>query len=104
MARKCNANPAEASGQDNMVLADAPSVPGTAKKSKAPKAIEGEVFIQFEGAEWNMTDLKEKAIAAYVAEGHQRGRIKNISLYVKPEERKVYYVVNDKATGSTDIE
>ncbi len=104
MARKCKTNPAEELAQDSKAMEDAPSVAETAKKTKAPKTIAEDVYIQFEGSEWSISDLKEKAVAAYVAEGHQRGRIKNLSLYVKPEERKIYYVVNDKATGSVDIE
>ena len=29
--------------------------------------------------------------------------IKTIRLYVKPEEQKAYYVINDKATGSIEL-
>lgn len=63
-----------------------------------------EFVIQYGGSEWNTEDIAEKAVAAYVAEGHQRGRIKKLTVYVKPEEQKIYYVINDKATGSTALE
>ncbi len=63
-----------------------------------------EMILQHNGGEWNMAELKEKAVAAYVAEGHRRGRIKKLILYVKPEERKIYYVVNDKISGNIDFD
>ncbi len=43
-------------------------------------------------------------IAAYVFEGHRRGRISKLKVYLKPEERKIYYIVNDKITGSTEFD
>ncbi len=63
-----------------------------------------EIILQYGDADWNIADLKEKAISAYVAEGHRRGRISKLVLYVKPEENKVYYVINDKNTGSADFD
>ncbi len=86
----------------------APKAPKTARTPKAPKAEPKSptetVIIQYEGAEWELAALREKAITAYVAENHRRGSIKDLVLYVKPEERKVYYVVNGKNTGSADFE
>ncbi len=75
-----------------------------APKQTAKDKLEKEVLIQYGGSEWNVAGLEEKAIAAYVAEGHRRGRIKKLTVYLKPEERKIYYVVNDKTTGSTEFE
>lgn len=50
-----------------------------------------------------MEQLKQAAQAAYVAEGHRASTIKKLSLYVKPEERKAYYVINEKVTGSVSF-
>ncbi len=75
-----------------------------AKSKAAPKApVEEEIVVQYAGAEWSVSALKEKAIEAYVADGHRRGSIKKLSLYVKPEERKTYYVING-ITGQIDFE
>ncbi len=75
-----------------------------AEKSKAaPKTLEEEIIVQYAGAEWSVSALKEKAIEAYIASGHRRGNIKKLSLYVKPEERKTYYVING-ITGQIDFE
>ena len=77
-----------------------------AKPEKAPaqkaERVE-ELYLQFDGEEWNISECKERAAAAYVAEGHRMSGIKKLTLYLKPEERKAYYVVNDKATGSVDL-
>jgi len=73
-------------------------------KTKTEDTMEKLVCLQYGGAEWSVANLEEKAIAAYVAEGHRRGRIKKLTVYLKPEEHKIYYVVNDKMTGSVDFE
>ncbi len=73
------------------------------KAAAKPEPVE-EVIIQFAGAEWSVSDLKEAAIAAYVADKHRRGSISKLALYVKPEERMAYYVVNDKVAGSVSFE
>ena len=77
----------------------------TAKKAapKAPAKKVAEVYLQFGENEWNMAQILEQAKAAYVAEGHRVSAIKSLSLYVKPEEKKAYYVINEKTTGSIDL-
>ena len=67
--------------------------------AKAVKSVE-EVFVQFGGEEWNLSDLTAKAKEAYAAQGHKAAAIKKITLYVKPEEHKAYYVINEADTGS----
>lgn len=54
------------------------------------------VLIQCNGGQWDVAELKEKAIVDYVQKGHQRGRIRKLAVYIKPEERRVYYVVNEQ--------
>ena len=68
----------------------------------APQKVE-EMFLQFQEGQWELSAVKEQVVAAYVAEGHRVSAIKSLSLYVKPEEKKAYYVVNEKATGSIDL-
>ena len=75
------------------------------KAEKAPAAakVTEEVYLQYNGAERALADLKKKAQDAYVAEGHSAASIKKVALYVKPEERKAYYVINDESTGSVEL-
>lgn len=76
----------------------------TAAKTEAKKVEKkDEVFVQFAGEEFVVEEVMEKAKAAYVAEGHRVSAIKSVRLYIKPEERKAYYVINDKAAGSIDL-
>lgn len=83
--------------------------PGSKNKSTVAKEAEkkpekkDEVFVQFAGEEYAVADVMEKAKAAYVAEGHRASAVKSVRLYIKPEERKAYYVINDKAAGSIDL-
>ena len=58
---------------------------------------------QFGSGEWNVSELAERAKAAYLAEGHRAASIKKLCLYVKPEDGKAYYVVNDKAAGNIEL-
>ena len=81
----------------------------TAKTTRtaAPKAVKAapvteDVFVQYGVMEWKTADLTEKAKAAYTAEGNTAA-ITSVKLYIKPEERKAYYVINDTATGSIDL-
>lgn len=73
-----------------------------AAKPAAAQKVE-EVVIQFGGAEWTEAQLKRAAQDAYVAEGHRASTIKKLTVYVKPEERMAYYVINEKVTGSFAI-
>lgn len=75
-----------------------------AKAEKVPAKQEEIVYIQFSGAEWDVAELKKKAMDAYVAEGHRASTVKKFVLYVKPEERMAYYVINEKSVGSVSFE
>lgn len=76
----------------------------TAAKEEAKKVEKkDEVFVQFAGEEYAVAEVMEKAKAAYVAEGHRASAVKSVRLYIKPEERKAYYVINEKAAGSIDL-
>lgn len=73
-----------------------------AVKKEAVKKSE-EVFIQYAGLELTVDEIKDRAKAAYEAEGHKASSIKSLRLYIKPEEMKAYYVINEKAAGSIDL-
>lgn len=75
----------------------------TAKAETKKVEKKDEVFVQFAGEEYVVEEVMEKAKAAYIAEGHRACAIKSVRLYIKPEERKAYYVINDKAAGSIDL-
>lgn len=84
-----------------------PAKKAPAKKATPVKAAKAEIktalYVQFAGNEVTEADIIDKIKAAYVAEGHKESAIKEINLYVKPEEYAVYYVINDKAIGKVNL-
>ena len=98
------------------VEADGPAQAETAKKAssilkkaaakkEAEKPVERveEIYLQAGGTEWNISACKDRAVAAYVAEGHRASSVKKLVIYLKPEEGKAYYVINDSVNGSVDL-
>lgn len=76
----------------------------TAKKATAKKAeVKSALHIQFAGKSYTQEDLMKIAKDVWKYDLKQKvGDLANVELYVKPEESKVYYVMND-ITGSFDI-
>ena len=80
------------------------AAPKAAKKPAAPRRKAADtVYVQYGAAEWDVAALVEKAKADYVAAGHKATEAKKVTVYVKPEEGKAYYVVNDTDTGSVAL-
>lgn len=71
-------------------------------KEAAPKEAEANIILQFDFGEFVSKDLVEKCKQAYKAEN--KTKIKSIDIYVKPSDKKAYYVVNDKSAGYVDLE
>mgnify|MGYP000030177802 FL=1 len=92
------------------VVADAPAAEkATRKAAKADKAakpttktgktahrgrppLAPEVYVEYSGKQYNITDLVDRAKADYRAT-HKVG-VQSCKIYVKPEEEAAYYVVN----------
>ena len=77
----------------------------TAEKAPAKKtAATTKVMLQFQNQEVDVAKIEEKIKAQFVAEGHRLSAVKSLDIYVKPEEYKAYYVINDgKYTGGIDL-
>ena len=67
-------------------------------KAKAD-SLKPTVILQFQGSEADLDTLVEAAKAGFRQE-KKRTPITDLKLYVKPEERTAYYVVNEKFNGS----
>ena len=67
-------------------------------KAKAT-SLKPTIIVQFQGAEVDMDTLVETAKADFW-QAKKRTPITDLKLYVKPEERTAYYVVNEKHNGS----
>lgn len=68
------------------------------EKAKA-KNLKPEIVVQFQGTETDMTALVEAAKADF-HKTKKRTLVTDMKLYVKPEERMAYYVINGDYTGS----
>lgn len=62
-----------------------------------------ELFVQYGEKEVSYTDLVNRIKDMWKAEGKRETSLKTLNIYVKPEESKAYYVINDKITGDLDF-
>lgn len=76
-----------------------------AKKEAAVKAAtKVSVNLQFAGKEYKAEDFEKMAKDVWQYDlGNKAADLKSVDLYVKPEENKVYYVMNGDVTGDFDI-
>ena len=75
----------------------------TAKNVKKTISREDHIFFQVFGNEYDQKAIVEKVEEAYKAEGHRVSSIKELSLYIKPEENTAYYVINGKTEGKVTL-
>lgn len=89
------------------VVAEEPSKKAPAKKPAAKrttkKAVKTSLFVQAAGKEVSMEEAVARVKAAWVATGNKEADLKEIAVYVKPEEASIYYVVNGDITGRVDF-
>lgn len=87
----------------------APVVKAAKKEAKKVKTVvdskiyEHEVIVQYAGKSFYAKDVNEKAIEDYEANGGKKELIKDVQLYIKPEDNAAYYVINNKTTGRIDL-
>ncbi len=73
------------------------------KKAAAKKEIKTTLFVQYFGKEVEEKDMIASVKKAWTNAGNKVGDIKTITLYVKPEESAVYYVINGTETGKVEF-
>ncbi len=75
-----------------------------AKKAAPAKKAEAIINFQFAGKEYKADDFVAIAKDVWKYDlGNKPADFKTVELYVKPEEAKVYYVINGDVTGDFDI-
>ena len=86
--------------------AEAPAAEGKTRKSAKAPARRGrpplapEVYVEYSGKQYNITDLVDRAKADYRLT-HKVG-VQSCKVYIKPEEEAAYYVVN-KVSGKLPL-
>lgn len=79
---------------------------GKSMKSAAETAmndVKPEVYIQYANQEDSLASIVKKAKESYVSDGHKLSEIKMLKIYMKPEEKAAYYVVNERYLGKIDM-
>ena len=79
----------------------AKKVPAKAAKKAVDKC---ELHVQYGGKSYSQEDLLKIAKDVWKYDLKRKvGELSSVELYVKPEENKVYYVMNGEFTGNFDI-
>ena len=105
-AAKATATKAKASA--SKAKATASKTTAAAKKTatnavkKAKKEVITSAVVQYQGLEFTTEDCLKKAEAGFKKD-YKGKTIEKINIYIKPEERKIYYVVNEDCVGSVDL-
>lgn len=94
-----------ASKTETTKKADAPKKRGRkpGSKNKPKEQLAPEVYLQYCGEEADQNVIIEKIKEQYVSEGHRAGNIKSLKLYLKPEDRAAYYVINERFAGKVEL-
>ena len=72
--------------------------------NKKKTTLKKTVYLQYLGKEIDQQDIEEKVKSIWTATmGKKVSEMKSLTLYLKPEENKAYYVINDEITGSVEI-
>ena len=101
---KTESKPAAKAVETKTKAAKKTTVAKTTRKPAAKKGTEvkADVFVQFGGKEFSEEAIMSKVVAAWEAEGKKASSIKRAKLYIKPEDGKAYYVINEGLkNGST---
>lgn len=74
------------------------------KKTAARKSPKEVVYLQYAGKELDTAELIQRVKQVWTKEMKKKAsEFKNVKLYVKPEENKAYYVINDEVTGCIEL-
>ena len=77
---------------------------GTAKGGSKKTELKQKLYLQYGGKSYAQEDLLKIAKDVWKYDLKKKaGELASVELYVKPEENKVYYVMNGEFTGSFDI-
>ena len=65
--------------------------------------INQQIILQVAGQEYDLSSVEANVKKAWKDAGHKQTEIETLDIYVKPEEAKVYYVVNKTTEGVIDL-
>jgi len=62
------------------------------------------LFVEYQGLQVSEKDIVAKIKEIWVIDGNKIKDIKDLKLYVKPEEFMAYYVINDDISGKIELQ
>ncbi|WP_029322182.1 DUF6465 family protein [Butyrivibrio sp. AE3004] len=83
-----------------------------ARKSSVERAVKAtggfstaqkNIVVQYNNTDHRMDDILEQIRADVLSKNISESDISKVDVYVKPEDHKVFYVVNDEINGSIDF-
>ncbi len=83
-----------------------------ARQSSVKRAIEAtgsfataqkNIVVQYQDRDRKTDEILAQIKADVLSKGFSEADFARIDVYIKPEEKKVFYVVNDKISGSIDF-
>lgn len=98
--------PAEKTEEKKTTAAKKPAAKKPAAKKPAAKKAElkTEMFLQFDGKEYTEKEILQKVKDIWTKVLKNKvGDMKDVKIYLKPEESAAYYVVNGDTTGKVEL-
>ena len=62
------------------------------------------MYVEYQGLQFEEKDIIAKVKELWVNDGNKIKDIKELKLYIKPEEATVYYVINEETSGKIDLQ
>mgnify|MGYP001775259610 CR=1 FL=1 len=82
----------------------APAKKAPAKRTTKKAELKTEMFLQFAGKEYTEKELLQKVKDVWTKTLKNKvGDMKDVKIYLKPEESAAYYVINGDTTGRVDL-
>ena len=74
------------------------------KKEKSAAKITETIFLQFDGREICIDDVRAAIAEIYDAAKQGSDAMQELDIYLKPEDDKAYFVINDDYAGEVDLQ
>ena len=62
------------------------------------------MYVEYQGLQVEEKEIIAKVKELWVNEGNKIKDIKELKLYIKPEEAAVYYVINEETSGKIELQ
>lgn len=102
-AKKTAAEPVKKTAVEKAPAKKAPAKKPAAKKTNVKKELKVNTYVQYAGNEIEEKNIIANVKKAWTGSGKKVGDIESVTLYVKPEENSVYYVINGSETGAVSL-